>query len=61
MPRLWTGAGAAMAASTYDAIPTVQDQAILPCLFHKLGDDATARSELDKVKQPCPEWFELGH
>ncbi len=40
-----------MATSTYIAIPTVQDEAILAMSFHKLGDDATARSELDKVKR----------
>jgi tetratricopeptide (TPR) repeat protein len=33
------------------AIPTVQDEAILAMSLHKLGDDATARAELDKAKR----------
>ncbi len=38
-------------ASKYVAIPTVQSEAILAMSLHKLGDDTTARSELDKVKR----------
>jgi serine/threonine protein kinase len=37
-------------ASPYVAIPTVQSEAILAMSLHKLGDNTTARSELDKVK-----------
>jgi uncharacterized protein HemY len=32
------------------AIPTVQNEAILAMSFHKLGDDAIARSELEKAR-----------
>jgi hypothetical protein len=36
--------------SAYIAIPTAHDRAILAMSFHKLGDDATARSELAKAR-----------
>ncbi|MGO9479891.1 MAG: serine/threonine protein kinase [Limisphaerales bacterium] len=36
--------------STYIAIPTIHDRTILAMSFHKLGDDATARSELAKAR-----------
>jgi hypothetical protein len=35
---------------TYVAMPTVQDHVILAISFHKLGDDATARSELGTAR-----------
>jgi tetratricopeptide (TPR) repeat protein len=35
---------------TYVAIPTVQDHVILAMSFHKLGEDASARSELAKAR-----------
>jgi serine/threonine protein kinase len=40
-----------LSASKYVAIPTVQNEAILAMSLHKLGDDTTARSELDKAKR----------
>jgi serine/threonine protein kinase len=36
--------------STYVALPTIQSEAILAMSLHQLGDDTTARSEIDKVK-----------
>jgi hypothetical protein len=35
---------------TYVALPTVQNRVILALAFHKLGDDVTARSELDRAR-----------
>ncbi|MGD0814850.1 MAG: serine/threonine-protein kinase [Verrucomicrobiota bacterium] len=39
-----------LVACTYVAMPTVANRVILAMSFHKLGEDAAARSELDKAR-----------
>jgi len=44
----------------YVSIPTIQDRAIMAMSFHKLGDDANARAELQKARSLAETGLNVG-
>jgi tetratricopeptide (TPR) repeat protein len=49
-----------LAASTYLAMPSAVDRAIRAMSFHKLGEDASARSELDSARSLLQNGLNIG-
>jgi hypothetical protein len=49
-----------LVASTYLAMPSAEDRVIRAMSFHKLGDDASARSELDGARRLVQSGLNIG-